>query len=298
MRAVSTTDEPEKTIVFTDSRDDAARTSIGLAENGFADLVRQLVRRQMDAEDDEVRVLRDGPRPGALPVAEMPRYGQLAAQRPEVASAYGRIAFGVGTSEDETVVRSFEIERGQLADASWPDLVERLTTDMVRLGVPPGGQRAMVLELDDGSPWHVLYEPPEPGEWTPLPMGPARQRQAQVLRRFLVMSLGDALLGGRGRDLEMTLVGHLAVQGDTDLSPERRQVLSSALRLYGLANRWSPGHSSESTKAPRRVSNYLARAAARLGCAEDDLTTLLDQRLTPMLEQAACRSTGPLFLSS
>lgn len=299
MRSVSTTDEPEKTIVFTDSRDDAARTSIGLAENGFADLVRQLVRQQVDAEDDEVRVLRDGPRPGALPVAEMPRYGQLAAQRPEVAEAYGRLAFNAGTAADHATVHAFESERVQMAEASWPDLVERLTTDMVRLGVPPGGQRAMVLELDDGSPWHVLYEPPEPGEWVPLPMGPARQRQAQLLRRFLVMSLGDALLGGRGRDLEMTLVGHLAVQGDRDLPATHRQVLSSVLRCYGLANRWSPGHSTESSKTPRRVTSFLARAAARLGCPEDELTALVDTHVTPLLEQDCLpldRSALPLVV--
>ena len=57
---------PEKTIVFTDSRDDAASMAMGLAENSFADLVRQLVRRSLDQEDDVVRVLRDGAHPGRL----------------------------------------------------------------------------------------------------------------------------------------------------------------------------------------------------------------------------------------
>ncbi len=46
-----------KTIVFTDSRDDAARTSAGVAKNHHRDLVRQVVRQEINASPDPLVVL-------------------------------------------------------------------------------------------------------------------------------------------------------------------------------------------------------------------------------------------------
>lgn len=282
-RAVSRSEKPEKTIVFTDSREDAASTAIGLAENSFADLVRQLVRRALDEEDDVIRILRDGAHPGRLPAAEMIRYDSLRGQYPEVSAAYTLAALNAAQPQHETLIEQFEGERSGGNETPWPDLVERLTLDLVRIGVPPGGQRAMLLQLDDGKPWNAAFEPPESGEWTPLPPGSTRQRYLSMYRRYLVMALGDSLLGGRGRDLEMTLVGHLAPR-DTHLSREKFETVSSAIRLYGLANRWTPGHSTDAKGAPRRVTDYLRRVAARHGWDSDGLVAEVAKELAAMLD--------------
>lgn len=285
VRAVSTTDKPEKTIVFTDSREDAASMAIGLAENSFADLVRQLVRRALDEEDDIVRILRDGAHTGRLAVGEMIRYGQLREQYPDVAAAYVLTALDFAQQGHEELIAQFETERTGSNETPWPDLVERLTLDLVKTGVPPGGQRATLLELDDGKPWNVVFEPPEPGEWIPLPTGATRQRHLATYRRYLVMALGDALLGGRGRDLEMTLVGYMAPRG-ADLDQEKYEVVCSVIRLYGLTNRWTPGHSSDAKSAPRRVTGYLQRVAERHGWNLDDLVAEVGRILDPMLDGA------------
>jgi hypothetical protein len=92
-----------------------------------------------------------------------------------------------------------------------------------------------------------------------------------MYRRYLVMALGDALLGGRGRDLEMTLVGHLAPR-DADLDKEKVEAVCSAIRLYGLSNRWTPGHQSDAKGQPRRVIDYLHRVATRHGWDPDALS--------------------------
>ena len=50
-----------RTIVFTDSRDDAARTAAGVARNHYRDLIRQLVRQIIDEKPpDPLSVLRAG----------------------------------------------------------------------------------------------------------------------------------------------------------------------------------------------------------------------------------------------
>jgi DEAD/DEAH box helicase domain-containing protein len=284
VRGVSLDEVPEKTIVFTDSRDDAATTAMGLAENSFADLVRQLVRRLLDREDDVVRILRNGPKPGGLQPAEMIRFGALQQQHPEVAMAYMALAAGLAQPEHEQIVKGFEASRQGSQSIPWPDLIEQLSTDLVTLGVPPGGQRAGLLELDDGQPWHRVFEPPVPGEWEPLPPGPVRQRYLSSYRRYMVMSLGDAFLGGRGRDLEMTLVGHVAPSSVEGLDPFHFQVVSSVLRLYGLSNRWSPGHHSDAKAAPLRVKDFVERVAAKHGVPVDDLNETVEHVLAPMMD--------------
>lgn len=284
VRSVSSTERPEKTIVFTDSRDDAASTAMGLAENSFADLVRQLVRRSLELEDDVVRILRDGAHPGRLPAAEMIRYDQLRQQHPEVAFSYQAVAMKVAQPDHLDLVSSFEADRAGTRETAWPDLVEQLMLQLVALGVPPSGQRAMLMELEDGKPWNVAFEPPEVGEWVPLHPGPVRQRYLGLYRRYLIMALGDALLGGRGRDLEMTLVGHLSPVLGQELDKERQEVLCSVLRLYGLSDRWVPGHQSDAKGRPLRVSDYLKRSAQRHGWDLDELSDQVEGVVAPMLE--------------
>lgn len=282
-RSVSTTATPDKTIVFTDSRDDAASTALGLAENSFADLVRQLVRMLLEREDDAVRLLRDGGMPGLLAPQEMVRYGQLAQQHPTVAQAYARTRLGVGLPSDQPLIDQFVLDRASDRSIPWPDLVEQIMQELVRIGVPPGGQRATLMELDDGQPWHRVFDPPEPGEWDPIPTGALRDAYVRKYRRYLVMALGDAFLGGRGRDLEMTLVGHLSPSRG-NLDEERFQAACSVVRLYGLTDRWTPGHTSDAKGAPRRVINYLKRVAARIGVADEVLTKDLEDVLLPLLD--------------
>ena len=297
-RSVSTTSKPDRTIVFTDSRDDAASTALGLAENSFADLVRQLMRSLLDREDDVVRILRDGSMPGAVAPQEMVRYGQLAQQYPAVAQAFARVSLGAGQPGDQETIDQFVAQRSGERNIPWPDLVEQLMQELVRIGVPPGGQRATLTELDDGQPWNRVFEPPQTGEWMPLPSGALRDGYVKKYRRYLVMSLGDAFLGGRGRDLEMTLVGHLATRHN-NLDEDRFEAACSVVRLYGLADRWTPGHTSDAKGAPRRVTNYLKRVAARLQTDVDTLTKELDEVLSPLLDGVSLgleKSDLPLYV--
>lgn len=308
-RAVSKSQKPEKTIVFTDSREDAASTAIGLAENTFADLVRQLIRQELDSEDDSARILRDGAHSGRLAATEMIRYGQLRDQFPEVSGAYALSALGYAQPEHEDLVVRFEAERRGRNETPWPDLVEKLILDLVKIGIPPGGQRASLLKLEDGKPWYLAFDPPSPGEWTPLPAGPTRQRYLSMYRKYLIMALGDALLGGRGRDLEMTLVGHLAPR-NAEFRHEEFEAICSTLRLYGLTNRWTPGHFSDAKNAPGRVTNYLERVAQHYDWDPDEWFSRVETVLAPMLDNTSldlektdlpvvvCRATEEVWVCS
>ncbi|MBW9208640.1 DEAD/DEAH box helicase [Mumia sp. zg.B21] len=281
-RAVASNGRPEKTIVFTDSRDDAAETAIGLAQNGFADLLRQLLQKAFDAENDTVRILRDGPKPGGLSPSDLVRWSALGQEFPDAMRAFMLVAAGAADDAALATIGSFEAENAVLRRVSLPDLVASLTGELVALGVPPGGQRAVLMTLDDGEPWYRAFDPPTPGEWIPLPPGPTRDQYQQRFRRYLVMAIGDALLGGRGRDIESALVAHLSPRptGD-DLFDS---VVASTIRLYGRANRWTPGNASDAANMPRRVTDFLRRAAAANSLDGDELVVRVSSHLQPAMD--------------
>ena len=221
VRSIGDDPESSRTIVFTDSRDDAATTAIGLSSNHFSDLLRQLVQQELaSAEDDVVRILRDGALPGGLPQSDLARYDTMAQQHRDVAFAYQDVARGRARDEDLLLIKEFEASRDESAARSWPDLVETLMRSLVELGVPPGGPRASLLTLEDGQPWNVVFDPPTPGEWKPLPHGAAREDERKRFRREQVKALADSLFGGEGRDSEGTMVAAPRLAEDSGVPDE------------------------------------------------------------------------------
>lgn len=294
----STGDDPEssRTIVFTDSRDDAATTAIGLSANHYADLVRQLVQQALQSGgDDVVRILRDGARAGGVPVAELARKDQLAREHPEVAFAYVLAAGGRASDDELILIKDFEDSRSGLVSRSWPDLIESLMTTLVGLGVPPGGPRASLLTLEDGQPWHVVFDPLTPGEWEPLPPGGVRERLLQHYRSKLVRSVGESLFGGAGRDSESTLVGSLELRATQGVRAGLQPVVSSTLRLFAEASYWRPLEVGIKPNLPRKVKDYLARTATLQQEPGDALRAEVLAALAPVME-GGCLNLGSLGL--
>lgn len=299
VRSTGEEGQTDKTIVFTDSRDDAASTAIGLASNHYADLVRQLVGQALEREDEVTAVLRAGAVAGGLRPAQLARYNQLRLQFPEVANAYWALENGFGQPALKEQVAQFEAQRGSMTSLAWPELVEQLTETLVVLGVPPGGQRASLLQLQDGSPWNRVFDPPEPGEWEPLPPGNVRQRYLDLYRQHLVKSVGDALFGRFGRDSEATLVGYLRPEGVDGLEETLQQAVASVLRAYTASGRWRPENDQFSDSLPRRAVDYLKRVALRHYLDVERVKDQVRAVITPALDAGSLaleRLDTPLVL--
>lgn len=278
-------------IVFTDSRDAAAGTAIGLAMNHYSDLLRQLTLQYLaSAEDDVVRILRDGATPGGLAPGEATRYRELEEEFAEVAFAYQLRARARASAADQAAIDAFEAERVGNRRRSWTDLVEHLMIRLVDLGVPPGGPRASLMTLaeDDPRPWNLVFEPPTPGEWTPLPADASRERYRALYRRSLVESLGESLFGTSGRDAETTIVGHLDVRVLHE-DPVIAEAARSTLRLMVAADYWVPAETTPKTGLPERVKDFLKRVAARAGRGNDAFTAEVVSRLRDVVEDGLVR---------
>ena len=286
VRSMGPEADDARTIVFTDSRDDAARTAVGLSTNHYRDLVRQLVQQAVGVMDDTPSLLRRFAAGEAMPPDEQARAWHAAQEHMALLQPYMALANGTASEDQLTAIKTFE-EQSASGSPSIPDLVDGLRKRMVSLGVPPGGPLASTATLEDGRPWWEAFEPPTPGMWKPLAFT-QRENAARPYRAHVVASLGEALFAKGGRDAESTLVARVVpTYLADDLPPLEREATESALRLTLQAGRWEPQSVGVHRDLARAALDYLQRARVRAG--DELLTEKVRQHLAPLMTDGRVR---------
>lgn len=274
-------DQPSesRTIVFTDSRDDAARTASGVALNHYRDVIRQVSQQILTAEAPDLRdVLRRAARFEELGAAERALVEEVTKQFPDVMALVGKQQHvALDESEQARVdeaVRSIEGDKG----VSWGQLRGELLGRLVALGIPPASAGPSGATNQDGSPWWTAFEPPRPGMWTPLPLV-ERQPQAEMHRERLLASLAASLFGRARRDLESMGIAYFSVGSLPEKRPfgpevdaaVAQQVVDSVVRILGIRERWkSNPEAPPRSSAPLAVRGYL-RAVAAVNGVDDQI---------------------------
>lgn len=229
-----------KTIVFTDSRDDAASIGAGLEQNHYRDLVRQLLRQEAQPGPSPPELFREAASRGEPSDPELrSRLDELRSRFPTEWAAYRLSMRGAASDEDERLIEAFEGRDANLV--SWADLVSRVQARMVALGVNPAGPGPSVQTLN-GVEWWRLFEPPVAGEWDPV-VGDIREQGNQSCRRYLAEAIGDAVFDRAGRDSESIGLGRVEptrTRGAVTLMGDEvwREVIASAVRILGLQGRY------------------------------------------------------------
>jgi DEAD/DEAH box helicase domain-containing protein len=299
VKAIGETPMDARTIVFTDSRDDAASTAAGVELNHFRDLVRQLVTAESEAVSSPGDLMRRGAvDPESLTEDERRELAFLQREFPDVWAAYRLRAAGVTSEKDEELIARFEADHDRQGDRlPWGDLILRMQDKMVSLGVNPAGPGASVQRIYS-QPWWVYYEPPREGEWEPLPVAQRRRGQDQVMAH-LEVHVAEALFNRGGRDYESIGLGWLEPRAwrvrATALNDEKtREFALSAIRILGLAQRF-PGSSYEGEETmPLALKRYVAKVAEQSGAEKADLEeTLVDTlQASGVLEGWMLRPSG------
>ena len=172
-------DSDPGTILFTDSRDTAARAAVELNQGHYRDLVRQLALQELShASLNPASVMRAA-HEGSLPAELRGRYEELRAQYDEIDFLTRMQVQGRTTPEEERQLLEFESSQVRSGRA-WADLVANVATALVSLGTPPGGVRPRLITTAGGEPWERVFAPPTPGEWVRLPAGGARAGGAMI----------------------------------------------------------------------------------------------------------------------
>jgi DEAD/DEAH box helicase domain-containing protein len=285
-RSMGSTIEASRTIIFTDSRDDAARTATGTELNQFRDLIRQLARQQLSGHDDIVTIMHSGADdPDALTTEQRVIFDRITAEEPQLLQALMRHTFGRASPSDAQRIAAFEASHATAGRRiHWGSLLNQLSHDL-GLGVNPAGPDATfrLVENSHDKPWYTAWNPTPPGRWTTLPADLAHQERSRQIEH-LAVRVADAVFDRAGRDLESIGLAHIdADVGSLEGSPldpdAARQALCSVLRLLGATRRYQgTWFRQPSTNPPRAITGYL-KAVAAGRCDEQRLIDHLAQTL-------------------
>lgn len=279
-RSTGTTSDTSKTIVFTDSRDDAARTAAGIGLNTYRDQVRQLVRQALAKHSDPVEVLRSLAA-GSLTGDDEQEAKALQRQRPELWAAVRLEAAGLASEEDLQLLKTAAEEASRLR---WSLLLARTEAGFVEAGINPAGPGPSTETLSDGQqPWFRAFDPPVKGAWTTLdPAVVADDRRE--LRRKASINVAAAVFDRAGRDIESTRIGFVDAAGSPSASlglPEREavEVRRSVIRLLGVIRRYAGGFVAFSDAAPQAVKQYVEAVAKLHGLTANVLLSEVQAHL-------------------
>lgn len=278
-----------RTIVFTDSRDDAAEVAAGLEHNHFRDLVRQLIRREISPRQTRPlpSLLRDAAAGLSLAEDDRIRIETVKREQPDLWAAYRADVRGVADETDRSLIEVFESQSGGQGDLSWGQLVARVEQALIQLGVNPAGPRPSMQSFD-GSDWWRLYPSPN-GEWERL-RPDLVGREVANRRLSLAHQMAELIFDQGGRDLESLGLAYIAPIADlTAHLPLQQRVarvfLCSELRVIGLAGKFADDPTDRGTRfrnasAPPALVRYVEAVAARNGVPAPELLNSLFDALS------------------
>jgi len=270
-----------KLILFTDSRQDAAKLSSGLGLRHYQDLLRLLLHRQLDSNGDpasDLQLARANVVDRVRTDETWAAYARLE-QRDAATFAQLRDVWDgrPGTKPGDEAPLVARLGRGPTIEASTGAIAGHL----LEMGINPGGPHASLEETGGRTsrPWPTVYD------WNATPPAPrgnlSAEQQALLaeINRSLLEEMLEGLFSGVGRDFESLGLGWIAVAADAmpiDLPPANDlayarsslRVLADTRRFYGLRDPRS--------EPPRQLRNYWKAIEQAGGPTEGELRSKFD----------------------
>lgn len=282
VRSMGANPRDTKTIVFTDSRDDAARTAAGVAKNHYRDVVRQVSRQVLQTDVDVPDLVRRAALNETLAPAEQEVVNLFRAAHDGIFDLLQKARWQPLSDAEQDAVDA-ALDSATSAPIGWGQLMSSISERFVAKGMSPAGPGPSAAKNTDESAWWTAFEPPEPGKWTPLAQ-PMRGQEAARQRDALLTVVSEALFDRASRDIESVGLARVIPTGvRTSSSPlaadTATQVLESVIRILGIRRRWIGGEYDESANAPLAVRDYLKAVASRHGADAGDLEAWVAEEL-------------------
>jgi ATP-dependent helicase YprA (DUF1998 family) len=274
--------EPRKLVVFSDSRQDAAKLSAGLEKSHYQDLVRQLIvdalaqRRDRAGDVDLLEAFERGE--DRSPAAREARQ-RLLTTYPEDARLIADATRGLLESESER--REAAEARARLATPAAPlsALLQHVDRGLLALGINPGGPDWSLQgypKREPRTPWTALYEWGEqPRRRPPADLAPSALDLVHAIDEALARECLESIYSGAARDLESIGLGYSSLRGVAARQPPRgmteaalREVVLGSIRVLGQMRRFPRLRNGQATP-PGALRKYWEAVAARHGVDED-----------------------------
>ena len=260
-----------KTIIFRDSRDEAARTAAGVGATHHKDLVRQILSESLDAPGVDVSKVMDSYLSGddsQLNTDEKNVKVAFIQDNPQMLPLYMKISQGnqlsdAELSEYDKVVEKYSNNR------SYKAFLDRYTSKCLELGINPAGTQADFQSFgrdENFGYWYQLYKPLKPGMWEQVADPSDKFSRHQIQTSKIV---ADSIFDAARRDSESVALGYLFPQQSMLASSPldeavSGQVLATAVRILGIkGQRRGAEFADAEAKTPKYLREFLTHVAGK-----------------------------------
>lgn len=262
-------------VVFSDSRQGAARVAANLELAHYLDLVRALVLEALSGAQGAVDLAEAYVRGVDTSEAAQAAYSAIEAESQATATALMKRANGMPlTKLDEEALAA--LARRDSGSLNLVEIVTKIRPRLLDIGVNPAGPAPSLQQTKSGRPWSTLYD----WEASPVRVRPVLDQEGRELLGNIEAALGTQVIrtvfAGGDRDVEALGIARAVPTTPfrpsgvpTDVADE---VASSLIRIVGRRRRtiWT---SDGGDKWPTHARDYAQAAvdAAKLSITGEDL---------------------------
>lgn len=275
-------------VVFSDSRQDAAKLAAGLEKRHYQDTVRQLILEALDARaasSEDLLTFEAVERGEELSEEARARHARFVHDHPGDFGLLSMAARGLCPPDRQPEALRL---RTRLLGASAPldSLIGRVYHALLELGMNPGGPDISLQNYRvarESRPWTSLFDwDAAPPRALPLgTLGPEASQLLDDLLEALRSECRSAVFSGRGRDLESIGIAWASLNPEKHLPNSSaledstfRDAVAASVRILGDLRRLV-GFRWGTNKAPSRLRKYWEAVADVHGTTLDDLESAI-----------------------
>jgi DEAD/DEAH box helicase domain-containing protein len=294
--------QTRKLVLFSDSRQDAAKLSTGIKLDHYRDTLRQVSfhelwqagtkaqheyseRLQLHSDVTELLQILQKRDSDGLIDSEKVRLKDLLAKVPSVTRG-DVVTFSIAGGTPPVVLSAPEPPSGVLS-VGFIELLNIVRAQLFELGLNPGGPLPSVSTYQPRRSlvWRTLvdWQAVSPG-YKGVLQPDEQQFQALIEREFRTSIIATVLFASANRDFESLGLGYLWLRPSSPASAVE-QAAASVCRLLAQRWRWTRSDSQSRTQPPEGIVRYLAAAASHLGMDDTSLRTAVEASLGTALSQ-------------
>lgn len=272
-----------QTIVFTDSRDDAASVAAGLEMNHYRDLLRQVarkvnssrsVRNRMDIAIDFLNKKEITPEDNNV-------LNKFKSEYPDVWNSLNLNIKKVAEEDDiQRIKKHYEFEKELSSVYRWNDLIVDAENFLVKIGSNPIGPKSSFKKWRESLDWWKIYIAPN-NEWDRIPLNSATEARHERLP-ILATEIAKSFYDRVNRDWESLQIGYLGFNKKLlpSIGVDNKivyQFILSCIRILGLKKKYQDpnpsGFSNQNTNPPQQLKEYIEKFSSKHGLDKDKVTT-------------------------
>lgn len=275
--------ESRQLVLFSDSRQDAAKLSAGLEKSHYQDLVRQFIMQIADRDPAApLKALEKRAKKQPLTTDETRLADALMAQDPDLLVSLTVVLKNVGDQDDQQRVAAAQAVASTQTPISMDDIRGDVERRLLDLGINPAGPDPSVSSYKVGKakrPWTDIFDfsTPFPTEQRGLSKEQLSFLNGQIRQRLLE-ACAYALFASARLDFESLGLGWCTIDpatwttmNVTSVAPALlKQVVDGSIRILGERSRFF-GRRRSRPEPPAYVSKYWKAVAQANGLDEADL---------------------------